>query len=358
MNINRHNYETFFILYWDEELPAEQRKNVEIFVQDNPDLEEEFRLYGKTRMTPDPSLTFGKKNSLFFKSTDAVHPGNYQELLLSFIDDELTSVQKKQLEQYIASRPAVQKELTLLQKTKLLPDVDIVFQDKSVLYRQTEKAKVTSLSWRKVAIAASILLMAGLTTFIISKNNTQEQPGFVVAPASGINAASPVKPVPDINLPDQQPTEKKLLANRKIKPAALQPQDAANPMALISPDNKNNLPKEKRMAEQPVIAEIKSPATTAELDLADRKKPTTEIQTVAIPEITNPLFENSSVTERTSPSYTIYTDPANVNKNENNGGGLKGFLRKATRVIEHRTKVRTTTDDNKLLVGVFAVSLK
>ena len=40
------------------------------------------------------------------------------------------------------------------------------------------------------------------------------------------------------------------------------------------------------------------------------------------------------------------------------GGGLKEFLRKTTRVFERRTKIQTTTEDNKLLVGAFAVSLK
>jgi len=39
-------------------------------------------------------------------------------------------------------------------------------------------------------------------------------------------------------------------------------------------------------------------------------------------------------------------------------GGLKEFLRKTTRVFERRTKIQTTTDDNKLLLGAFAVSLK
>lgn len=80
---------------------------------------------------------------------------------------------------------------------------------------------------------------------------------------------------------------------------------------------------------------------------------------IAEPEKKNNPIENSIVTKPASPSFTNYTPAEDLSGKENNSkGGLKGFLRKATRVFEHRTNIKTTTDDNKLLVGVFAVSLK
>jgi hypothetical protein len=68
----------------------------------------------------------------------------------------------------------------------------------------------------------------------------------------------------------------------------------------------------------------------------------------------NTSFTNTDVTNKSE--LALYIPEAE--EREKDGGGLKEFLRKTTRVFERRTKIQTTTEDNKLLVGAFAVSLK
>jgi len=68
----------------------------------------------------------------------------------------------------------------------------------------------------------------------------------------------------------------------------------------------------------------------------------------------NTSFPMTSVTNK--PELTL--DIPEQQAKEKDGGGIKEFLRKTTRVFERRTKIQTTTEDNKLLVGAFAVSLK
>ena len=122
--------------------------------------------------------------------------------------------------------------------------------------------------------------------------------------------------------------------------------------------------KEKSRADQSLIA--KNDFTTNnpdETNSTTAKKIDANEVAVTQTEKSKDFFSNNSVTESNVPPLNNQTATnaqfANYQEEpSNNKGGLKGFLRKATRVFERRTKIQTTTDDNKLLVGVFAVSLK
>ncbi|HET6721886.1 MAG TPA: hypothetical protein VFH07_04015, partial [Chitinophagaceae bacterium] len=159
MIIDRHNYEEFFILYWDNELTASQKQAVENFVNENPDIQEEFKLLGETRFIPDKNVQFEEKE--FLLNNSFINITNYEEHLLNYIDDELDNNEKKEVDKLAAKLPVIQKELLLLQKTKLQPETEIIFPGKSTLYRREEKVRVISMVWLRVAVAAAIILIAG-----------------------------------------------------------------------------------------------------------------------------------------------------------------------------------------------------
>jgi hypothetical protein len=70
MHINRHTYEEFFLLYADNELDPTEKISVEEFVQQNPDLAEEFNLILETVIQPDESIFFENKELLLKEEED------------------------------------------------------------------------------------------------------------------------------------------------------------------------------------------------------------------------------------------------------------------------------------------------
>ena len=52
MNLTRHNYEEYFLLYVDGELPGDDRLAVEAFLQEHPDLVEEMDDLSRTVLSP------------------------------------------------------------------------------------------------------------------------------------------------------------------------------------------------------------------------------------------------------------------------------------------------------------------
>src|SRR5690349_12472735 len=109
MKINRHNYEEFFILYMDNELNADQRRAVEDFVSNHPDLKEELDTLLQYKMTPDETIVFPVKEELL-KVEESTALADYRETLLLYIDNELNATQQKSVAALIASNEILRVE--------------------------------------------------------------------------------------------------------------------------------------------------------------------------------------------------------------------------------------------------------
>ena len=353
MNIDRHNYEEYFILYWDNELTDEQKKLVKQFVQENTDLEDEFNLLGQTHFTPDENVSLPNKEYLIKEEY-----ANRQELFLSYIDNELNAIEKSAIEKFIAVDPPAQRELALLQKTKLQPE-KIVFPFKSQLYRREEKGRVVRMVWFRVAAAAAIILVGSLITVQLLKTNPVpgEQLVTVIQKSGTTNFRNEsVKKLPsnkEIEIINTQPSEqqKEIIAEKKKANPASENQTA---VVQLPKRNKPMLPNKED--KQSLVDNNNLPETNpTEIKVPNNSVAKTETNK------SNDNFINNSVTPKTTPAFNDQNSNSGVqfaSNNKDDKGGLRGLLRKATRVFERRTNIQTTTEDNKLLVGAFAVSLK
>ena len=123
MNIDRHNYEEFFIPYLDNELSASDRQLVEDFAAANPDLKAELDLLLQSKFEPETDITFTGKAGLLKHEEEVT--GETSSMLL-YLDDEMSATEKTSFQEWIDQNPDAKKELEVLRQTKLQPE-HIVF---------------------------------------------------------------------------------------------------------------------------------------------------------------------------------------------------------------------------------------
>ena len=158
ININRHNYEEFFLLYVDRELSATERVAVEQFVQENPDLQHELEALQQTFLTEDMRLEMPDKSALYKDEASGINLQNHTTYFLMYVDEELSTTEKQAVETFVLQNPSLQESFMQLKQTKL-PIEQIPFPDKTLLYRSEEREKkpVVYMRWWRMAAAAAVI---------------------------------------------------------------------------------------------------------------------------------------------------------------------------------------------------------
>jgi hypothetical protein len=375
MNINRHNYEEYFILYMDNELGSEERQQVELFVQQNPDLKEELELLLQSKLTPEPHIIFENKDELLHTAENsAISMSNYEEWLVLYMDNELPAEEKTAVEDFVASHPAVKTEFDILAKTKLQPEENIVFPDKELLYRRTERVSVIQMRFWRIAVAAMLTLGIGISTIFIVNNRktpvsgptasgeiktTNSTTDQVTTPKNSIDQTNPSlanNKNQATNETKQQQTNKTvvpktgdaILAVQKEIPSRLTA-PLKKEMPLIA-DNMptNNLPSS---GDNPNARIITSPSTP-DITMDDVKNKFTGYQSEKT-SVTNSPDKPYNTTEASEKTDAIYASQQGSDNKK-----TRGFFRKVTRLFEKTTKINPADDDDRVLIGALAVKLR
>lgn len=372
MNINRHNYEEFFILYVDNELGAADQKAVEVFIQENPDLEEELVMLQQSKLIPDSHVTFGNKEMLMKAQVSSpVNMSNYEEWLVLYIDNELNSEEKEAVEKFVSANPSVQKELELFQKTKPQAEEKIVFANKESLYRREEKVRVVSIKWWRIAAAAVLLIGFSAVGFILfnKQSKSENNEGVAITTSSKTNTPS-LTNIDNDSTNDGSSTEQNAGSNDLAVETKVDQQSTTKYMN----DNRRNIAMQSSLA-KPKAGHVSTTSETTEVKETNNLPApvikesnvagNTELA-VATPKKTNLIISD----ENKQPAVTLPADPSlNFAKVSDNNedvadaeqsdkkGSVRGFLRRITRTIEKTTNVKTTDDDDRLLVGGLAIKL-
>ena len=362
MSINRHNYESFFLLYIDNELCATERYAVELFVKDNPDLQKEMTMLQQTIVTAD-DITFNFKNQLLKSEKISAQT---EENLLLYIDGELNTNERKVFELALVSDKCVAAELALLQQTKLSPDTSIIFADKQSLYRKKD-SRLIPFGWWRLA-AAAVFIGFGIWGTAVYLNSSNKAVVKETAVNKGAKPAGAIKNEPQKQPADQsniaaspQPIPVEIISKKSVKPPLHNKQQipfleenktlATEQKINSKPDN--NLPK-------PYFENLNN----KERNKSDVVIVTQQTQQINTNILTNKDLEAKPV-EANNNIYTTSFKDDNSDQNKDDRfilsgdeprkSKLGGFLRKAKRVLERNTKMKSGDNNVKVANLEFAI---
>jgi len=139
MNINRNNFEAFFLDYYDGKLNSDQIKELFLFLNEYPDLKESFESYENISLISDNNIIFENKESL--KKTEIVPAGfinstNYETIFTADMENDLSAEESETLKLFLQSNPHLNETYHLFKLTRLKPDLSLTFENKSALKKQ------------------------------------------------------------------------------------------------------------------------------------------------------------------------------------------------------------------------------
>ena len=347
MQINRTNYENFFLLYVDGELSTTEMQAVERFALENSDLGSELDALLETRLSDEDSIGFIDKEILYRTASNSINEINYEEQFLLFIDHELTAAENEQTKAFLVAHPELQANFELLQATKL-PQETISFGDKSVLY-QKEDRKPVAMGWRRMAVAAA---MIGLMVMVWNLLPTSNQVDPMVKTGNPLEG-----PTKTNNLKVNEVEAVEVMANNvtknnqlttTLKNSSATPQLASIKNDASAPISTNdvlaNLPNtEIASTEQPTNSFVTNNTVPTVLENADHANQLG--QATATPDGSN----DASIMHQTV-YKELDTDDENkslyLGNLELNRDKLRGFFRKAGNLFKSKIKPEDDRSEN------------
>jgi hypothetical protein len=159
MQIDRSNYEIWLIDWLDGNLDEIGIAKVRLFLQDNPDIKEEYDELTTFRLSS-PGELFHQKNDL--KKTTAILPeSQFEYLCAAFLENDLSSEQAAELMDIIEEDTRKKITFNLIGKTKLSPPED-TFKHKKRLLRRTlaqNLIRISAIGFSAAAIAALLVIL-------------------------------------------------------------------------------------------------------------------------------------------------------------------------------------------------------
>jgi hypothetical protein len=310
---------------------------------------------------PDEDLKIIDKSFLYkSESENALNEINYEEFFVLYHDNELSDKEKNDVENFVAQHPELKTEFELIGKAKLTAENEVVYPDKTELYRKEKSGKVISISFWRYAVAA-VLVGFGLwisVPYFTNQNETRSQ-------TAQVNTVKKAEPTTPKIAPEKEKDETNSVASSTVKeeknkvsvPAKkgrrqleMQTQNesfAQNEIKLASPSLTKPIQELKK--EPAEVVALKAPLEKVQPTVKNLSNPVEDQVNSPIQRTNDEIKPNYSQTVAYSENnsknedYVFYDVPADQFKKTKVGG----FLKKMKRIVERTNPITRLLEGNE-----------
>jgi hypothetical protein len=194
MNINLTNFGEWFLDYYEGSLTAEKVAELLLFLDQHPELQDEFNSFSLITVSP-PTIIYNEKQSL---KKAPVTETNIHEFLIAELENDLSLNERALLREFLNSNPSYLNERSLYRLTKLNPETEKFRDKKSLKVPVIQPAYIKIKS--RIAVAAVIAVVIGIIYI-----STKDRQKF----------ASTEKQLPPKEIPEQAPSPEKNIVQNK-----------------------------------------------------------------------------------------------------------------------------------------------
>ena len=210
MQIDRSNYEIWLIDWIDGNLTDYQIEQLQLFLSETPDLQEEF--YEMNIFKLNSSVKSYPYKARLKKHVADLSGSQFEYLCVAYYENDLSDEQQTELKQIIEQYPEKKRSFEQFQKMRLTP-VSVKYKRKNLLIKRPASQKILRYSLLGLSVAATLAFII-INYFLIPHPLTEK----TINSAQNIVADSLHNPAAEINS-DKIITEKKIapITKRKVK---------------------------------------------------------------------------------------------------------------------------------------------
>ncbi len=168
--VNELNFEEFMISETEGLLSSDQMASLDEFIQLNPQLEKDRRLFALAHLPAENDIIFEAKHSLKQKaiSVGEITTETFETFMARELENDLSTEETLQFAEFMKYNPQLDEDRKLYKHTVLAPETGVVFEGKNRLKHAV--IPVRRLVYYALSAAASLALIM-IVYFLLNRND-------------------------------------------------------------------------------------------------------------------------------------------------------------------------------------------